>query len=72
MGVATHIVTETVEGGGESEKWKEEVEEIGSLVVEALLLMDHSSDGTMTPFKVGTPFVMGGKGEGGGAVPQLK
>ncbi len=51
MGVATHVVVETAEGGGESEKGKEEVEEIGSIVVESLLLMDHSSD-TQTPFKV--------------------
>ena len=50
MGVAAHVVMETAEGG-ESEKEKEEVEEIGSIVVESLLLMDHSSS-IETPFKV--------------------
>lgn len=52
LGVATHVVMETAEGGSsESEKGREDVEEIGSMVVESLLIMDHSSSNE-APFRV--------------------
>ena len=52
MGVVTYIVLATVEGR-EGEKGKEEVENIGSIIVESLLLMDHSREpDNLVPFKV--------------------